>query len=219
MATIGSRPSNEERDFMRFMKGYGGLSVEPYMLRVKMQKSRTSTRLDEISLPVIPPTELLHTIWNMNRAQFDVSFLDDANDNGCAEFWEWGRTHPWGAEHPAMSLGVDTNKVIPIVWHVDGVEFHTRSEHITYSWESILSGGTIWDKKMLLCSAPLKLMAIKSVRQKILDHITEYIAWQHKIFLEGAAWRIDREWRGGGRGNAMRMRRRGRKRDADMEDR
>ena len=145
LSTIGSRPSNEERDYMKFMKGYGGFNVEPYNLRVKMQKTRTNTDLDDVLLPVIPPTELLDNIWKVNRAQFETSFLDDTSDNGCAAFWEWARTHKWGAEHPAILSGVDPNQVLPLSWHVDGVEFHTRSEHITYSWESMLSGGAIWD--------------------------------------------------------------------------
>eukprot|EP00959_Pyramimonas_sp_CCMP1952_P447507 9370335-Pyramimonas_sp.AAC.1 len=57
LASIGSRPSNEERDMMTWMRGYGGLNLEPYMLKVDLQIDRKRPATNSTLLPVLAPTE------------------------------------------------------------------------------------------------------------------------------------------------------------------
>ena len=47
------------------------------------------------------------------------------------------------------------------------------------------------DNKFLCCSIPWYLMTAKSVRLSVLKKVTEYIAYQHKIWAEGTFPKID----------------------------
>ena len=112
-------------------------------------------RKRKITIPVIPPHEILHAVHRAGKLQFHISMLGSDGYENIKVFWENALRQTWGRCHPAAVNKSRLRKTIPVVIHIDGVATYTDSEANIYSLSSALASGCTWDTKFVLCVVPV----------------------------------------------------------------
>ena len=197
LASLGAQgmyPANEERDLFRWTANAFGFHLEPYFLTLDLDEPG-QLELKRQQVPVLIPYEITDAIWKYSERQFRISFLDAASENAAGTFWEHARSQEWGLRHPEVqrragagaTSGQGLDRLLPVVYHVDGAEIHRNSEHYIWSWQSLLSKGNVWDTKFLLVAIPHAKMRRQSTKRGVFKQVTEFIAWQQKVWQRGRA--------------------------------
>jgi hypothetical protein len=165
-----------------------GLSVEPYWVRLRVEQLRTF-QLEWVDIPILLPFELAHAILHISPTKFQTSFLGDNGGAALAEFWQWAETQTsWGRAHPALcspQADLPRDRLLPVMWFVDGCEVHNASEHVVWSWSSFFGGGDIWDCKFLFASLPSRRMRSKSTQALVHSELCKIIGWQQAVWTSG----------------------------------
>ena len=65
-----------------------------------------------------------------------AEFVGDGGVTALDDFWRRGVAEPWLAQHP---LAHDTQRLIPTLWHYDGLEIFSNTEYYVWSWRSAVT--------------------------------------------------------------------------------
>jgi hypothetical protein len=76
---------------------------------------------------------------------------------------------------------------IPVIWHVDGAEFHRNSEFYIWSWSNLLGFGDsdVWNVKFPFACIPQMCMRDSAARDLVMTEIMVVIAWSHRCMALG----------------------------------
>ena len=93
-------------------------------------------------------------------------FQGNEDESCMLDFWKFWLAGPWSSRHGFLKAQSDDylGSCIPIMWHLDGVEFHRNQEVLVYSWSSVLAaGGDIWHTKFPLLILPYRYINDKAI--------------------------------------------------------
>ena len=103
------------------------------------------------------------------------------------EYWGNVQHQEWGRAHPLFELEpTDREHTIPIVYHVDGVEFSNSGEAHCWSWASALSKGATWHTKRLA-----GLLVTESATGQSVQDMVAFFVWSGQALLSGCFPLVD----------------------------
>ena len=89
LAAIGGKwDQNRERSLHTWLKGLYGLHIEPYYLKLQLDKE-CGSGTHEVEVPVLIPFEVANAIWRMSQTQFGASFLDCSDPDCLQHYWAY----------------------------------------------------------------------------------------------------------------------------------
>ena len=137
----GRSKQNAERDYHR-MREADGMPIQTYFIYVPLLDANTGLRTEWEWLPVLLPWEI---IFCLNTHGELPSLIGDACDASLiGAYWQEFLKQMDTEAHPIRSCS-DTTDVIPLHWHVDGVEVTKSSgghtSNYVFSWSSALVTG------------------------------------------------------------------------------
>ena len=103
------------------------------------------------------------TVTAARALQFNLSMLGNMSEDAIAKFWEHCRACPDWAEHPIFENGANMQRVVPLVFHIDGAELYRNTEHHIISMSSMLSSLTVtdvFDKKFMNLVLPHEVINV-----------------------------------------------------------
>ena len=148
-----------------------------------------SGAVHDVRVPTYPPHEMLHAIWSFSEAVFESSFLDEGLDTTLCEFWKFFLKGPWGCRHERYHGSPDSElgSLLPIVWHIDGAEFHRNCEFYIWSWSSLVADGDndVWNVKYPFCVIPHIMMRDPAVKNQVMREMAHVMGWSHEVMAAG----------------------------------
>lgn len=187
-ATLGTSAkweTNYERDLHNWTRGLYNLKVQPYRLMLRLKTSKNM--IQETAVPIITPHEMMHAIWAYGENQFFTSFLGNDGETPL-EFWKCFLSSGLGTNHPGLAGATHAilARLIPVMIHFDGVEFHRNTEFYVWSWSSLIaSGGSVSDVKFLMCVIPGWMMPSKRLLQGMIAEVSRFIGHCLRTMREG----------------------------------
>ena len=179
----GLQPSHQERDLHRWSRAVHPVKVDPYMLRLEIKRPHpgpAGEHTAQLQLPCIMPHELLHVLHEHGCME---ALMCPGGTSTLDDFWQNASKFEWGLVHPQLP---DSARLLPVIWHNDGVEVHKNQEHIVFSWGSLLGTSThVLDRKFLLTSLPYKHVRDRAWRTSAFSEIARFVAWLHEVLSSG----------------------------------
>ena len=175
LGTAGRHAQNQERDLYRWTNGLAGLHVEPYYLRLPLERRGVSGLVMQ-EVPVIIPFELVDAIAAADSGQADRSFLGGAPVSELVDFWAWAATRSWGSAAAGIP-SADRHRTLPIVYFYDGVEFHRDTEHVVWLWGSLLGGGDVGEQRFPLLTLPASRVLKESTMELVQGGVARFVSW------------------------------------------
>ena len=154
-------------------------------LRIHVDLPLKDGRKRKITIPVIPPHEILHAVHRAGKLQFHISMLGSDGYENIKVFWENALRQTWGRCHPAAVNTSRLRKTIPVVIHIDGVATYTDSEANIYSLSSALASGCTWDTKFVLCVVPVLLALTKRKKRAVNVALCKFFGWSMQHAMDG----------------------------------
>jgi hypothetical protein len=77
-------------------------------------------------------------------------------------------------------------RLIPLLWHVDGIEIYRNTEFLVWSWASAVCDAVdVWDQKFVFTILPAVLVQHKPVFNQLNAAITKLIGWDLGVCEKG----------------------------------
>ena len=175
LGAAGRHAQNQERDLYRWTNGLAGLHVEPYYLRLPLERRGVSGLVMQ-EVPVTIPCELVDAFATADSGQADRSFLGGAPVSELVDFWTWAATRSWGSAAASIPAA-DRPRTLPIVYFYDGVEFHRDSEHVVWLWGSLLGGGDVGEQRFPLLTLPASRVLKESTMELVQGCVARFASW------------------------------------------
>jgi hypothetical protein len=174
----GSVSSHEERDLHRWARNTFGIKIEPFFVRLQMVKYGSAVP-EWTDFPLLLPHELLQTVFQQGAKAQELSLFGPPGVSGASEFWEFT-----GFEDEHKASGTP---LLPINFHVDGIEVYRNTEYIAYSMQSLLSGQAtvdVLDEKLLTCLLPFANLPGK-LQMRAHRALAKVIGWSLRAAYTG----------------------------------
>jgi len=182
LGASGKHPQNAERDLCRLLRSE--IQVEPYLLELSLESS-LSTQLERVQVGVLPIHEMLAAIANAGPATFQIGLLGPAGLDSAGVFWQHAKKLACYCKHPALEDPRVLSRLLPLMIHTDGAEVYNNREYYFWCWSSLLAKGNVFDTKFPIVAVPHACMRDHCVKDAVLEHITEYIAWSLHLCEQG----------------------------------
>jgi hypothetical protein len=106
-----------------------------------------------------------------------------AGSDSIGEFWRESTRSEWGWNHPVNSSEHDhlRDRVVPTLWHADGVQVYKDHEYHVFSW----SGATNWGCDVYDQMNFIAIVDEWRLADETYNEMVEYIAWNLRVMFSG----------------------------------
>ena len=188
LGTSGKWKQNAERDLHRWCRNLNNSRLEKYALKFELELPDDAEPVD-VDIHVLNPFDICHSLYIQGPAQFEKSMIGGGGRKGIIEFWQNALREKWAKNHPFIIRNLYMIELLfPVTYHLDGAEVHRNSEMMFFSLGNPLVqyGQTnSLDAKFCLVAISHELWKVPGAKRKLLDILTRWIDWNHKIFDSG----------------------------------
>ena len=170
----GARMQHAERDLFNWLDSAKLMGLDPYIIWLpRLLKDK----LEVVMAPtaMILPHEWLHAVYNAGEMQWHLSLLGPGSVPELRRYWELALQQEWAQQHPACRQG--TEKLLPLVFHIDGTEVFTNTEANKWSMSSALASADTIESNLPLLGLMEEEMHHPTVRAAVHREVCGVIGW------------------------------------------
>ncbi len=174
----GNHAQNQEREFHQWLSSSGFL--QPYFIKMKLL-DRNSIEPAEVSVPVLLPHEVIHTVFACGHEHFNQCFSGSMHDT--SQFWDHVKQFDEWSQHSVLTTRCE--QVLPLILHVDGAAMFTNQEYHVWTFSCPFAAGDLHDTKHLICTLPEESICTDAIRRHVNETLAGVLAWSFNICKTG----------------------------------